>query len=212
MSEKWIWLPDWASDLSLWEDDLTDADASAKHTFVPYEKMAAHLDDVYGVDGLSKADTVVGWGLGAFLLLLGASKRPEGQKWILLSPFVDFCDENGPWNSENLLFKAREMHSSIDVGLNAFKEQFDDEFSDWPDEWLAAAKKMDATLLANGLKFLAAHRIESVIENSADIQVLYGRMDQDVTPAMTTRLKEFLPKASFKERPKSGHWPPMMLF
>ena len=176
MSEKWIWLPDWASDLSLWEDDLTDADASAKHSFVPYEAMAAHLDDVYGVDGLSKANTVVGWGLGAFLLLLGASKRPKGQKWILLSPFVDFCDENGPWNSENLLFKAREMHSSIDVGLNAFKEQFDDEFSDWPDEWIAAAKKMDATLLANGLKFLAAHRIEGVIDNSEDIQVLFGRM------------------------------------
>ena len=43
-------------------------------------------------------------------------------------------------------------------------------------------------------------------------KVLFGRMDQDVTPAMTLRLKEFLPKASFKERPKSGHWPPMMLF
>ena len=211
MSEKWIWLPDWASDLSLWEDDLTDADASAKHTFVPYEAMAAHLDDVYAVDGLSKANTVVGWGLGAFLLMLGAAKRPKGQKWILLSPFADFCDESGPWNSENLLFKAREMHSSIDVGLNAFKEQFDDEFSDWPDEWLAAAKKMDATLLANGLKFLAANRIESAIDNSEDIQVLFGRMDQD-TPAMTLRLKEFLPKATFKERPKSGHWPPMMLF
>lgn len=212
MSEKWIWLPDWASDLSLWEDDLTDADASAKHTFVPYETMAAHLDDIYAVDGLAKANTVVGWGLGAFLLILWAAKRPKGQKWILLSPFADFCDESGPWNSENLLFKAREMHSSIDVGLNAFKEQFDDEFSDWPDEWLAAAKKMDATLLANGLKFLAAHRVESVVENSEDTQVLFGRMDQDVTPAMTLRLKEFLPKATFKERPKSGHWPPMMLF
>ena len=212
MSEKWIWLPDWASDLSLWEDDLTDADASAKHTFVPYEKMAAHLENVYGIDGLSKANTVVGWGLGAFLLLLGAQNRPKGQKWILLAPFVDFCDENGPWNSEDLLFKAREMHTSLDVGLNAFKEQFDDEFSDWPDEWLDSAKKMNADLLANGLKFLAAHKIEKVIENSEDIQVLYGRMDQDVTPAMTIRLKEFLPKATFKERPKSGHWPPMMLF
>ena len=212
MSEKWIWLPDWASDLSLWEDDLTDADASAKHSFIPYEKMAPHLDDVYAIDGLSKANTVVGWGLGAFALLLGASKRPQNQKWILLSPFANFCDEEGPWNSENLLFKAREMHTSLDVGLKAFKEQFDDEFSDWPEEWLDAARKMDATLLADGLKFLAAKKIENVIEDSDNIQVLFGRMDQDVTPAMTLRLKELLPKTSFKERPKSGHWPPMMLF
>ena len=212
MSEKWIWLPDWASDLSLWEDDLTDANASASHTFVPYEKMAAHLDNVYAIEGMPKAGTVVGWGLGAFLLLLAAEKRPKAQKWILLSPFADFCDGEGPWNSENLLFKAREMHTSRDVGLKAFKEQFDEEFSDWPDEWLEAARKMNADLLGEGLKFLAAHRVDSVIENSEDIQVLYGRMDQDVTPAMTLRLKDFLPKATFKERPKSGHWPPMMLF
>ena len=152
--------------------------------------MAPHLDDVYAIDGVSKANTVVGWGLGAFILLLSASKRPANQKWILLSPFANFCDEEGPWNSENLLFKAREMHSSLDVGLKAFKEQFDDEFSDWPEEWLDAARKMDATLLADGLKFLAAQRIENVVENSEDIQVLFGRMDQDVTPAMTLRLPQ----------------------
>ena len=92
------------------------------------------------------------------------------------------------------------------------KEQFGEEFSDWPDEWIEAAQKMDPTRLADGLRFMVQNRIDSVVENSADIQVLYGRMDQDVTPAMTVRLKDFLPKASFKERPKSGHWPPMMLF
>jgi hypothetical protein len=59
---------------------------------------------------------------------------------------------------------------------------------------------------------MVQNSIDRVIENGDDIQVLYGRMDQDVTPAMTLKLKEFLPKASFKERPKSGHWPPMMLF
>lgn len=212
MSDKWIWLPDWASDLSLWEDDLTDADASASHVFTPYEEMADHLDDAYAIDGLSEADTVVGWGLGALLLMLGESKRPKSQKWILLSPFADFCDTDGPWNSENLLFKAREMSRSRDIALNAFKEQFGEEYSDWPDEWMDAAKKMDAEPLARGLRFLTQKRIDSPLKNSDGIQVLYGRMDQDVTPAMTLKLKEFLPGATFKERPKSGHWPPMMLF
>jgi len=212
MSKKWIWLPDWASDLSLWEDDLTDADASASHVFVPYEEMALHLDDAYAIDGLSKAETVVGWGLGALILMLAESSRPKGQKWILLSPFADFCDIDGPWNSENLLFKAREMTGSKKVALNAFKEQFGEEYSDWPDEWIEAAEKMDPERLATGLRFLAQHKLERPVANSADTQVLYGRMDQDVTPAMTLRLKEFLPEASFKERPKSGHWPPMMLF
>lgn len=212
MSEKWMWLPDWASDLSLWQDDLEDASPSALHTFVPYERMAKVLDDVYALDGMSKADTVVGWGLGALLLMLAGSKRPESQKWILLSPFADFCDEDGPWNSESLLFKGREMFKSKDVELNAFKELFDEECSDWPDEWLESARKMDPMLLADGMKFLANHRVKSAIENSSCIQVLYGRQDQDVTPAMTLKLKEFLPDATFKERPKAGHWPPMLLF
>ena len=166
MSKKWIWLPDWASDLSLWEDDLTDADASADHVFVPYETMAANLGDVYAIDGMSKAETVVGWGLGAFLLMISAAKRPKAQKWILLSPFADFCDSDGPWNSENILFKAREMHDSKEVALNAFKDQFGEEFSDWPDEWIDAARKMDPARLADGLRFLAQNRINRVVENS----------------------------------------------
>ncbi len=212
MKEKWIWLPDWASDLSLWEDDLTDACASASHTFVPYEKMSQSLEDVYEIDGLSKADTVVGWGMACLLLMLGASKRPKGQNWIFLSPYADFCDDDGPWNSENLLFKSREIFQTPDVVLDAFKEQFGEEYSEWPDEWADAARKMNAASLSEGLKFLASHRIECPIASGEGIQVLYGRMDQDVTPSMTLKLRELLPGATFKERPKSGHWPPMMLF
>jgi hypothetical protein len=36
-------------------------------------------------------------------------------------------------------------------------------------------------------------------------------MDQAIPPAQTLKLKEFLPGAEFKERPKAGHWPPMLL-
>ena len=48
-SEKWVWLPDWASDLSLWQDDLTEVESSADHTFVPYKTMADNLDDPYKI-------------------------------------------------------------------------------------------------------------------------------------------------------------------
>ena len=73
------------------------------------------------------------------------------------------------------------------------------------------AKKYSAESLAKGLMFLSEHRVESVIPNSEDIQVLYGRLDTMVTPEWTLKLKDFLPKAEFKERPKAGHWPPMLL-
>ena len=79
MDDKWMWLPDFASDMGLWEDDLVSVSPAADHVFVPYEKMAACLENLYDLADLSSASTVVGWGLGAFALLKNANRRPEGQ-------------------------------------------------------------------------------------------------------------------------------------
>ena len=211
MSEKWIWLPDWASDLTLWEDDLTEVDSSAHHVFVPYEKMVKSLDSLYKINGMSSSSTVVGWGMGAFALLMNAANRPEGQKWILLSPFADFCDDSGDWTEQNLTFMARQIRTTVEPALKSFEEQFNEEFGEWQDDWRRAASKMDPELLAEGITYLAQNKLSKPLENSDDIQVLYGRMDQAIPPAQTLKLKEFLPGAEFKERPKAGHWPPMLL-
>jgi pimeloyl-ACP methyl ester carboxylesterase len=99
----------------------------------------------------------------------------------------------------------------VEPALNSFQEQFDEEFGEWQDDWRRAANKMDPELLAEGITYLAQHSISSPIGNSENIQVVYGRMDQAIPPAQTLKLKEFLPGAEFKERPKAGHWPPMLL-
>jgi len=213
MTEKWIWLPDFASDLSLWEDDLVGIAPAGDHTFVSYPDMCQHLGDLYGIKDLAKASHVVGWGMGAFALLQSASRRPKGQKWILLSPFADFGSEESNWTEQNLHFMARQAQNSLKVVLNAFEELVQDEFGDWQDDWIAAASKMPPETVATGLNYLADRRIESKIElEPSDTQVLYGRLDQAIPPAMTLELKDFLPGIDFKERPKAGHWPPMLLF
>lgn len=211
MSEKWIWLPDWASDLNLWEDDLTEVDSSAHHVFIPYEKMVKSLDNLYKINGMSSSSTVVGWGMGAFALLMNAANRPDGQKWILLSPFADFCDDSGDWTEQNLTFMARQIRTTVEPALKSFQEQFNEEFGEWQDDWRRAASKMDPELLAEGITYLAQNKLSKPLENSDNIQVLYGRMDQAIPPSQTLKLKEFLPQASFRERPKAGHWPPMLL-
>jgi len=211
MSEKWLWLPDWASDLSLWEDDLVNVDPSADHVFVPYEKMVQNAGDVYKIAGLKSAETVVGWGMGALVLMKNIANKPVDQKWIFLSPFADFCDEDGVWIEQNLIFMARQMKTTTAPGISSFEEQLTEEFGEWQDDWRRAADKMDAAALAAGIEYLAANRIEEVLDGSENIQVLYGRMDQAIPPKQTLKLKEFLPKASFKERPKAGHWPPLIL-
>lgn len=211
MSEKWIWLPDWASDLSLWEDDLVVADASANHNFISYEKMAQSFENVYDISGLSSATTVVGWGLGALALLKSVSHRPKGQKWILLSAFADFCDDSSAWTKQNLTFMAKQMLTTTEPGLNSFEELLSEEFGEWQDEWRKAANKMKAPLLSDGINYMVSNKLSNVIENGEDIQVLYGRMDRAVPPAQTLKLKSYLPAATFRERPKAGHWPPMLI-
>lgn len=210
MDEKWYWLPDWASDMALWEDDLINACPEADHTFVPYEKMTSYLDKIFDLPGLAEASTIVGWGMGAFVLLNNADKRPKGQKWILLSPFADFCDEDGSWTEQNLQFIAHQTLTTVDPSLNAFMEQYEEEFGEWQEEWFKCAKKMSPKSLSDGLYYLAKNRIETEIECN-DVKVIFGRMDQAIKPAMTLVLKDFLTGAEFKERPKAGHWPPMLL-
>lgn len=213
MAEKWIWFPDFASDLSLWEDDLVSVSTAANHTFVPYAEMCGHLENLYEIPELSKATHVVGWGLGALAMLHSTSLRPKGQKWLLLSPFADFGSENSNWTSQNLRFMAKQAQTSLNVVLNAFDEMVQDEFGDWQEDWMNGALKMPPAAISAGLNFLADKRIESEVPvDPSDVRVLYGRMDQAVPPAMTLELKDFLPGVEFKERPKAGHWPPMLLF
>lgn len=211
MEEKWYWLSDWAADLSLWEDDLTSVASSATHVFIPYGELATHLDDVYAIDGLSEADVVVAWGMGALLLMAQSAKRPKGQKWKLLSPYADFCDEESEWTDVNLKFMARQVLTNVNPSLNAYAESFADDFGDWQDDWMDSAKKVSPQALSDGLNYLATHKIENPLENMGETEILYGRQNTAVPPSQTLKLKDFLPFASFRERPKAGHWPPMLL-
>lgn len=212
MKEKWIWLPDFASDMGLWEDDLVGISPDADHLFVSYEKMVSFLENFYDMPGLAEASTVVGWGLGAFVLLKNADKRPKNQKWILLAPYADYCSEHSEWNTENLAFIAHQTLTAVDATLNAFYELIENEFGEWQDDWMKTAKTMSPESMLKGLLYIAKTRIDAPVPITGETQVLYGRMDGAVPPAMTLELKEFLPGVEFKERPKAGHWPPMLLF
>lgn len=210
MKEVWVWLPDWAADMALWEDDLVNVAPQADHTFISYASLAASLDNIAGIPGMDKATTVVGWGLGALALMKNAASLKKCD-WILLSPFADFCDDSGEWTQQNLRFMAKQCLTNPEPSLNTFAEVFENEFGDWQDDWMAAAKKVDKELLSKGLNYLAETRIKDPVGEGRNVQVVYGRQDSCVLPAQTLKLKDVLPGASFKERPKAGHWPPLLL-
>ncbi len=213
MEEKWIWLPDFASDMGIWEDDLAVISPEADHLFVPYEKMVSFLDRPYDESNMVSATTAVGWGLGAFVLLKNAAKRPRGQRLILLSPFADYCSEYSEWTVENLSFIAHQTLTASDATVNAFYELLGDEPGEWQEDWLKCARRTKPDALRQGLEYMAKNRIDSSVDvGEGDIRVLYGRMDRAIPPSMTTALADFMPGVEFRERPKAGHWPPMLLF
>ena len=212
MNEKWTWLPDFVSDMGIWEDDLIGIAPDAEHLFVSYETMVSFLDNLYDMPGLAEASTVVGWGFGAFVLLKNADKRPKNQKWILLAPYADYCSEHSEWNTENLAFIAHQTLTAVDATLNAFYELIENEFGEWQDDWMKTARNMCPQSMLKGLLYIAKNRIEEPVPITGETQVLYGRMDGAVPPAMTLELKAFMPGVEFRERPKAGHWPPMLLF
>ena len=205
MNERWIWLPDWASNLGVWEDDLVDVAPAASHNYVTYGQMADFLEHPMDLPEFKKASTVVAWGLGALSLMCSVAGPQKGQKWILLSPYADFCDEIGHWTVPNLHFMAHQLETTTEPALKAFMEIFEEDFGDWQGDWFNDAKKYKADALAKGLMYLASHRVTSVVPNSERIKVLYGRLDTTVEPKLTLKLKDFLPQAEFKERPKAGH-------
>ena len=188
MNEKWTWLPDFASNMGIWEDDLIGIAPDADHVFVTYENMVSVLDNIYELPEIAEASTVVGWGFGAFVLLKNAKNRPKNQ------------------------IIAHQTKTAVDATLNAFYELIENEFGEWQDDWMKSAKAINPEALFKGLSYIAKNRIDAPVPITAETQVLYGRMDGAVPPAMTLELKEFLPGVEFKERPKAGHWPPMLLF
>lgn len=207
MSENWLWLSDWASDFNIWSDELSEASSDAVHTFVSYEEIIKKNAAIYeSITGLKNADTVVASGFGALVLLLSAEQRPKNQKWILLSPFVDFCDEAGEWSCLSVQGLARQIKKAPKPSLESFLDLMGPCDEEVQEQWLSTALKMDLDLLSKGLEFLTQNKLTNVLNEEAPTSIYYGRENQFIPPALVKKCLEYIPFAVFKERPKSGHW------
>ncbi len=207
MSKKWMWLSGWASDLSIWEDELSEAEAAANHEFISFSKIIENPDNLYqSIPGLAKADTVVAWSLGTLALMRSASKRPQGQRWILLAPVVDFCNETSGWNSKNMMLMAKQVVKIPRSTLENFMELMGPCDEEIQKAWLNTALQMNLEKLALGLEYLKDKRVETPLADMGPTEIHFGREDQVVTPEMVKLTEAVLPFAVINERPKSGHW------
>lgn len=212
MAEKWVWLSGWASDLSIWEDDLSEVKSNAGHQFVSFPEVIKNSDDLYqSIPELAKADCVVAWSLGTLALMRSAKKRPKGQRWILLAPIVDFCNEASGWPVKNVMLMAKQITKIPRSTLENFVELMgpcDDEIRE---NWMETALQMNSETLAFGLEYLKNNKIEEPLEDRGPTEIYFGREDQVVTPEMVKLAVPFLPFAQIHERPKSGHFPQTLI-
>ena len=208
MSEKWFWLSDWAANLEIWEDDLVEASSESNHTFISFEQLMKQPKNLYtSIAGLKNADCVVAWGLGSLCFMLSAKDRPAKQKWILLAPVFDFCDEDGGWTKRNVEMLARQVTKANKPTLEIFLELLGPCDEQIQEQWMEKALKMNPETLALGLDFLCQNKIDEPLENKGETIVYYGREDQIILPVLAKKASSVIPSAKFQERPKSGHWP-----
>src|SRR5574344_1511518 len=204
----WFWLSYWAANMEIWEDDLVEASSESDHTFISFEQLMKQPKNLYtSIAGLKNADCVVAWGLGSLCLMLSAKDRPAKQKWILLAPVFDFCDEDGGWTKRNVEMLARQVTKAIKPTLESFLELMGPCDEQIQEQWMEKALKMNPETLALGLDFLCQNKIDEPLENKGETIVYYGREDQIILPVLAKKASAVIPSAKFQERPKSGHWP-----
>ena|GEM_PF-2095153 len=80
------WVSGWASDISIWENEIYERFPSYSHRFIDYYDLVRADFDIN-----PESEIVVGWSLGTLALLKNLSKKIEEQKWILVCPITDFC-------------------------------------------------------------------------------------------------------------------------
>ena len=53
---NWTWLSGLASDLNVWEDELSVVDLDAEHTFISYAEVVPVLQDLYSLSAVKNAE------------------------------------------------------------------------------------------------------------------------------------------------------------
>lgn len=207
MSQNWTWLSGFASDLGVWEDELSAAVPEAAHTFIPYSKVIGSPDDLYThIPELQSADVLLGMDLGALSMLRSVKSRPANQRWILLAPILDFCHGEDAWPRKQVLLMAKEICKMPKQALNNILELFGPADESFQNAWMETALKTPVELLEKGLEYLADAKIEEPT-SLPNAEVRFGKEDLWVTPTVAKVAESLLPQAKILMRPKAGHWP-----
>ncbi|MDR2580224.1 MAG: hypothetical protein LBC85_04440 [Fibromonadaceae bacterium] len=197
MSEA-VWISGWASDVSVWENEIYERFPGHSHRFIDYFDLLPEPDDFWDNNPrIGEAGLVVGWSMGTLALLRNLHKKPSEQKWLLICPVADFCVD-GCWSLAAVKAMKRGVLENTEQTLMAFSALMGETSKEKRERWLGNALKYSPKQLAQGLDYLMQKKAEC---NSAlNVEFIFGEKDKVVPLAQ----KELFPSARVCEN--QGHW------
>jgi pimeloyl-ACP methyl ester carboxylesterase len=197
----------WASDVSVWEDEIYERFPNFSHRFVDYFDLLPNPDDFWDRNPrVGEAGLVVGWSMGTLALLRNLSKKPEGQKWILLCPIADFCAD-GCWQRSAVRATRQGILENTEQTLASFSNLMGENISKPEREkWVENAMRYSPKQLAMGLDYLMEERAFVGAYCNTPLQTpirfIFGERDRIVPLAQ----KKLFKGQSVKVCEGLGHW------
>lgn len=146
----------------------------------------------------SDADTLVGWSLGAHLILKRWSRVVDRFKRIILvAPFLDA----GHLQNESML---RVMRAGLASDMIGTVQQYQ-KLSGFPGQGCRGAE--DADKLAAGLSFMMDSQAMPSHMGADKTTLIHGEYDRIVNPLASEDIWQMMPSATYVAVPH-GHWVP----
>jgi len=187
------WVSGWASDISLWENEIYERFPDFSHRFVDYF-------DLLSEPNIGKAGFVVGWSMGTLVLLRNLHKISNEQKLILVCPIADFCAK-GCWSLSAVRATKQGILQNTEQTLMSFSALMGNMEREDREKWVENAMRYAPKLLAEGLDYLMQNKADTS-ELGSNVKLLFGEQDKIVPLAQ----KELFSANS--EIINSGHWLP----
>jgi pimeloyl-ACP methyl ester carboxylesterase len=197
------WISGWASDISIWEDEIYNHFPNFSHRFVDYFDFLPSPDDFWDKNPrVGEAGLVVGWSMGSLALLRNLNKKPKGQRWILICPIADFCAD-GCWQQSAVRATKQGILENTEQTLISFSNLMGENISkEEREKWVENAMRYSPKQLAAGLNYLMQSSCNP--KNFNNLELIFGERDKVVPLAQ----RELFEGVNVRVCEGLGHWLP----
>jgi len=191
------WVSGWASDISMWENEIYERFPNYSHRFVDYF-------DLLPEPNIGKAGLIVGWSMGTLVLLKNLHKISNEQKLVLVCPIADFCAE-GCWLLSAVKATKQGILQNTEQTLMSFSALMGNVEKENREKWVENAMRYTPKQLAAGLDYLMQNKAD-ISELGSNAKLLFGEQDKIVPLAQKELFSSH--KESIVVCENSGHWLP----